>query len=108
MPQQGTQYTDSRVRAEQEAAPVSVVHHDHFHGMKPWLQRTIVGVCVAVSVTGLTVMSGVVMENQRSAARIEAKLDDVTNDFDRFVDLRYSREIDKLERELDSLKRSKQ
>jgi hypothetical protein len=93
MPQQGTQYTKPQTAAH-------IAHHDHFHGMKPWLQRTVIGIAVAVSVTGLTVMSGVVMENQKANARIEAKLDDVINDFDRFVDLRYQRDVDELENDV--------
>ncbi len=96
MAQQGQQYAHEKLRPQHAPPNAAPPPHDH-HGMKPWLQRTIIGLSVTLSVSGITAFTSIILENQKSVARVEAKLDDLASDFDRFVDLRYVKDIDDLE-----------
>jgi len=97
MPQQGRQYVQPPTQPQHAPPHAAPYPHDPNHGMKPWLQRTIIGLSVTLSVSGITAFTSIILENQKSVARVEAKLDDLTSDFDRFVDLRYVKDIDDLE-----------
>jgi hypothetical protein len=66
------------------------------HGMPPWLQRLVIGVMVAVMGGGIAAWSNIVIKNNQTASRIEAKVEDIAIDFDRFVDLRYQADMDRI------------
>lgn len=101
MAQQGQQYAHEKLRpahAPPNAAPPPPI--DPHHGMKPWLQRTIIGLAVTMSVSGITAFTTIILDNQRSVAALEARIESASSGFERFVDVRYARDHDKLEAEI--------
>lgn len=94
MPQQGTQYKETR----------AVDHHHEYHGMRPWMQRTVVGIATTFCVAGIASLVDLVLTNHAAVVRIEQKIDDMDSDFDRFVDLRYQKDVEDLERDVATLR----
>lgn len=64
--------------------------------MKPWAQRLVVGVISALIVSGISAFSYVTIENNQTATRIEQAVKDMSDDFDRFVEIRYQSDTDSL------------
>lgn len=61
--------------------------------MKPWMQRILIGTVVAVTAGGIAAWSNLVVQNNATANRIEAKLEDVSRDFDNFTNIRYQDDL---------------
>jgi len=62
--------------------------------MSPWMQKILVGVIASLTAAGIAAWSNIVIKNNETSARIEAKVEDIGRDFDRFVDLRYQADMD--------------
>jgi len=64
--------------------------------MKPWVQRILIGMVVALASTGMINAWNMVAENARSSTRIEQAVHDISIDFDRFTDIRYQADMEQL------------
>jgi hypothetical protein len=71
--------------------------------MSPLTHKIIVGMIASVSAAGIIAMSNVIIKNNETSARIEAKVGDISTDFDRFVDLRYQADMDQIDRAIASV-----
>ena len=100
MAQQGQQYAHEKIRPAHAPPNATPPPHDPHHGMKPWLQRTIIGLSVTMSVSGITAFTTIILDNQRSVAALEARIQDAGRNWERFVDVRYPRDHDDLEAEI--------
>lgn len=74
--------------------------------MKPWMQRLLIGVTVAVCAGGIAAWSNLVIQNNATANRIEAKLEDVSVDLDNFVNIRYQDDLTDTREQIAELRRS--
>lgn len=63
--------------------------------MKPWMQRILVGVVVAVTGGGIAAWSTIVIKNLETSSRIETKVDGVSKRLDDF-DVRYQVDQDRI------------
>jgi hypothetical protein len=68
--------------------------------MKPWMQRILIGLVVALASTGMINAWNMVAENARSSTRIEQAVNDISTDFDRFTDIRYQADMEQLGRRM--------
>lgn len=71
--------------------------------MKPWKERLLVGIAVAIAAGGILAWSDLVIRNNESAARIEAHVQDMNEDLDNFINLRYQADIDRMDSQISQL-----
>ncbi len=79
-PEFGSGYTSSR-QSEQEVQ------------MSPWLQRIVIGLMVGLIGGGIAAWSNLVIRNNETASRIEAKVDGLTVNVDNFINIRYQDDL---------------
>ena len=68
--------------------------------MKPWMQRLLIGLVVAVTAGGIGAFSTIVIRNLEASARIESKLTSMDNTLDNFINVRYQSEQDRVHERL--------
>ena len=62
--------------------------------MSPWVQRLIIGTLVAVIAGGIAAWSNLVIRNNETASRIEAKVDGLSINVDNFINIRYQDDLE--------------
>lgn len=61
--------------------------------MKPWMQRILIGSVVGLVTAGVVNGWNMMAMNSATTVRIEQSVKDISTDFDRFVDLRYTEDL---------------
>lgn len=68
--------------------------------MQPWLQRILIGTVVGLATAGVINTWNMIALNNQASARIEQSVRDISIDFDRFVDLRYTEDLRQIDTRL--------
>ena len=74
--------------------------------MAPWMQRLMIGVMVAVLGGGIAAWSNLVIRNNETASRIEAKVDAMSIDVDNFINIRYQNDLDDVREQIAEVRNS--
>lgn len=74
--------------------------HTVVESMAPWVQRSMIGIVIAVVGGGIAAWSNLVIQNNATASRIEAKVEDIGRDFDSFTQIRYQQDLEDTRRRI--------
>lgn len=67
--------------------------------MTPLHHKILIGVIASLASAGILAISGILVTTLQTSARIEAKMEDISTDFDSFVNLRYQADMDGVSQE---------
>ena len=68
--------------------------------LSPLTHKIMVGIIASVVAGGIAAASNIVMSNLQTSSRIEAKVEDIATDFDRFTDIRYQADLENITKEI--------
>ena len=68
--------------------------------MTPLHHKILIGAISTVVASGIIATSSIVITTLETSSRIEAKVEDISTDFDRFTDIRYQSDLDNITKEI--------
>jgi len=68
--------------------------------MTPLHHKILIGIVASVTAAGIAATSNLIINNLQTSSRIEAKVEDIATDFDRFTDIRYQADLENITKEI--------